>query len=318
MPAGKRTRVPSKLHSELSEYASLLRALRTSNTLDLASQLTAHASTAASQRDSDGEDDNVEPIEDDDESERLVLDGVAPFCQSVEHPSLDVSTATQRKPKHAAIAKAGSKPTRDTWTRWPLLAGDVYAPEWSLEDEVSSIAVQVIKARHSQAVERTTLAQLQPGQDFVQDSSSADAEQLSDLEDMADFQLTSHASNALTESTGRYLSQILALLAAYVPPGEKSMQNRVRPLDWESVLNIVATNGLVTSNSFDSIRQRLLATYPQSSNSVNHNYVFSQRVSSEDLSFLAVDGYDPLLPPSSFEGAPRHGHAESPADCFVS
>ncbi|THU77261.1 hypothetical protein K435DRAFT_702800, partial [Dendrothele bispora CBS 962.96] len=40
----KRKRVPAALHSELTEYSSLIRALRTSNTLDVTSQLTPSAS----------------------------------------------------------------------------------------------------------------------------------------------------------------------------------------------------------------------------------------------------------------------------------
>ena len=70
MSAGKRARVPAALHNELTEYSSLLRALRTSNTLDLASQLTTFASVAsASQHDQEDEPD-VEPVADDGESER--------------------------------------------------------------------------------------------------------------------------------------------------------------------------------------------------------------------------------------------------------
>ena len=33
---------------------------------------------------------------------------------------------------------------RDTWTRWPLLAGDVHVPEWGLLDEVKHVAEHVL------------------------------------------------------------------------------------------------------------------------------------------------------------------------------
>ena len=55
---GKRPKVPAALHSELSEYSSLLRALRTSDTLDLATQLTVPAPTLVSSHDADDEADD--------------------------------------------------------------------------------------------------------------------------------------------------------------------------------------------------------------------------------------------------------------------
>ena len=84
---------------------------------------------------------------------------------------------------------------RDTWTRWPLLAGDVHVPEWSLEDEVKMLAIQCLRS---------------------QGISPIDVES-ADLEDSEGDLLTSHVLSALTESAGRYLSTLLALLAAYRP-----------------------------------------------------------------------------------------------------
>ena len=81
-------------------------------------------------------------------------------------------------------------------------------------------------------------------------SPSGIAEIIQDLtdEDEGDL-LTPHALRALKASSSIYLSQILALLAAHVPYAEKSMQNRIRPINWETVLEIVAANGLVTPES---------------------------------------------------------------------
>ncbi|EKM57226.1 uncharacterized protein PHACADRAFT_59839, partial [Phanerochaete carnosa HHB-10118-sp] len=110
---GKRLRVPAALHSELTEYSSLLRALRTSNTLDLASQLTVPASGPTSLHEDDAASETS--LGDESESERPL-------------------TETKKAPK-------------DTWTRWPLLAGDVYVTEWSLEDEVRSIATQALQGQ---------------------------------------------------------------------------------------------------------------------------------------------------------------------------
>ncbi|KAI0089671.1 hypothetical protein BDY19DRAFT_993242 [Irpex rosettiformis] len=285
MPAGNRPRVPTSLHNELTEYSSLLRALRTSNTLDLASQLRTHASTASASQLDQEDDDDIEPIEEDGESERP--ESIFPSHGSAEPTAASGSNNSLSKPSKV---KGRSIHERDTWTRWPLLAGDVNVPEWSLEDEVKLIATQYLAANggSEQSAQR-----------------GPNADQLSDLEFGADSQLTLHAVNALTESTSRHLSQILALLAAYVPPNELSMQNRVRPLNWESVLNIITANGLADPDSVDSIRQRLSAVYP-SSNSVVHNYPAPNAVEVEDLSFLAIDGYDPdiQVPDPKFDVTP--------------
>ena len=241
MSAGKRARVPAALHNELTEYSSLLRALRTSNTLDLASQLTTFASVAsASQHDQEDEPD-VEPIADDGESERQSEESISPSRGSVELPKSHTGTSigSPRKP-----GKAASNKERDTWTRWPLLAGDVNVPEWNLEDEVKSVALQCLAATGG-------------NEQLAHQASSVDDS--SDLEDITESQLTSHAVNAITESTSRHLSQILALLAAYVPPNEKSMQNRVRPLNWESVLNIVIAHGLASPEYVCSCNVLLIA-----------------------------------------------------------
>lgn len=243
MSAGKRARVSSALHSELSEYSSLLRALRTSNALDLAFQLTSHASTTSATHHSDGDLD-VEPIDDEDgESELPLTDSVAWSRRSAvpsdNSGNLNVSIGGQRRLKQKT-AKADSKRSRDTWTKWPLLSGDVHVPEWSLEDEVALLAAQYLNAPASASpnVPLVTTAGLPNADDFTGSDQPHD-------HDNAESLLTPHALHALTESTARYLSQILALLAAYVPSAEESMQNRVRPLDWENVLAIITANGLI-------------------------------------------------------------------------
>lgn len=245
MSARKRARVSSALHSELSEYSSLLRALRTSNTLDLAFQLTTHASTTSAAHHSD-EDVDVEPIDDEDgESELPLTDSVA-WSQQSAIPSensgdLSVLRESQQTLKQKTT-KADLRRPRDTWTRWPLLSGDVHVPEWSLEDEVALLANQYLNVHGDDSpclpISLGTTAGLPDADNFT------GSNQPHDLED-AESSLAPHTLHALTESTARYLSQILALLAAYVPSAEESMQNRVRPLDWENVLSIIATNGLL-------------------------------------------------------------------------
>lgn len=130
-------RVPHPLHSELSEYASLLRALRTRNTLNLTPHLT--------------------------------------------------------------------KPSNRSWSRWPLLLHHIPIPEWSLEDEVAVIASTVIKS---------------------QDDDDPD-----------------HPSYIpyLTSSIASLLSTIFSLLAKHTPARPASMQNRIEPLNWRSVIDVIVT-----------------------------------------------------------------------------
>lgn len=256
---GKRTKVPAALHFELSEYASLLRALRTSNTLDLASQLTLAPTVSPA---STHQDEHVQPVLDDEGESELPLTETTTDLHTPVEGSVEDEDAAVRRLRHRAknTSKAKSKTPRDNWTRWPLLAGDVHVPEWSLEDEVRLLATQCLKTQLSATSPPLSGA---PGPDTEGPSGETLAEAPSeygsaspvpvnpihaevgpDEEDAVDSLLPSPVIGALTASSGLFLSQLLALLAAYVPPGEKSMQNRMRPINWESVLDIVAVNGL--------------------------------------------------------------------------
>ena len=54
-------------------------------------------------------------------------------------------------------------------------------------------------------------------------------------------------------------ARILALMAAHVPNAEKSMQNRLRPINWESVIDVVSAHGIVRPEfvTFSSIDRYL-------------------------------------------------------------
>lgn len=199
-----------------------------------------------------------------------------------------MSRASSSKPK-AKLSKRKSK--NDTWTRWPLLAGDVHVPEWSLEDEVKLLALQALRGGLSSAMQSDHVDQIE--QTEAEPSDSAESDDGSDVQEDdsednekpadAEHLLTPQYLSALTSSTGSHLACILALLAAYVPPGEKSMQNRVHPIGWQSVLDIVAVNGLVDQESVvshlvcsflsltvafrtvDRVKPRLTALYPSTS-----------------------------------------------------
>lgn len=185
---GKRKGIPAALHSDLSEYSSLLRALRTSETLDLASQLTKPLPQAVVSRLEVGE--------------------------YVNPPGPSTSTVPQGKEgRKNAIEK-------DNWTRWPLLVGDIHPPEFGFQDEIQTLAIQALESQR------------------LDDS---------DEERDNDISLPQSLLEALTLTTSTYLGQVLAALAANIPPIEKSMQNRLSPITWEGVLEMIGASGLMDS-----------------------------------------------------------------------
>lgn len=200
--------------------------------------------------------------------------------------AMSASVTHGRKRKRAGDASSkrrkGKAKARDTWTRWPLLAGDVHVPEWGLEDEVKLFAT-------------THLCSMSSASDHGHQPL------VNDEDDVEDTGLPSSTINVLTSESADHLSRILALLAAHVPPGEKIMQNRVRPLGWEAVLDVVGASGLVDANIVQNVQRRLQTVYgPTSSNVVDRVQTTSSvemRLDgvcfSHDLSFLTLSGFDP-------------------------
>jgi len=179
-------RVPVALHSELTEYASLLRALRTRDAMDL----TVH------------------------------LKKPSPFAgpSDLDHPinKVDIS-----KPQ----------PKRDHWTRWPLLLQDVPIPEWTLEDEVAVIASRVIKARS------TPTFPVSEGPLEHDDPSHTDYVMNTEFEE--DDPDHPFYVPYLTSIIATLLSTIFSLLAKHTPSRPASMQNRIEPLNWRSVIDVM-------------------------------------------------------------------------------
>lgn len=202
-----RKTVPTALHTELSEYASLLRALRTSDTLDLSSQLTKaqpRTSTFAHEDDIGN-----------------AGDGIIPASRDITPNVISAS-----KSKGSPATQGASKKTN--WTRWPLLEGDVHTPEFGFEDEIATIASEVLK--------------LQRQADMEGDNGPP-------KDDDEGAYLPQSFLDSLTLASSTHLSQILSMLAAHIPLAETSMQNRIKPIGWEDVLDIVAVSGLVHPKS---------------------------------------------------------------------
>lgn len=234
----KRARVSTALHSELTEYASLLRAIRTRETLDLSSQLTQykqsrHASTSV----------RTDPGDSDSDLEEFQAEGTglqSPHMATSPPLTSEVDRKTDASPSHDTAQESRRKSrgkgkaarTNDTWTRWPLLAGDVHIPEWGLDEEVRLIA--------SQALHESKAAEPPDALDSDVRSESSDADSI-DVEPS----LSPIFLKALASSTAAHLSQILSLLAFHTPLVEKSLQNRLAAVGWVQVLNAVSAAGSV-------------------------------------------------------------------------
>ncbi len=190
----KRSRVPAALHSELSEYSSLLRALRTSTALDLTTQLARASSSELDHSDKHSE-------------------GDATLFTAGEWWNDD-----ERQPHLSKDAT--NKRSGGLTARWPLLAGDVATPEWGIEDEIQLIAQKAQSACRTYST----------------------GEMPTNVEDISDEDLPAPCLRALTLLSVHHLSQILMLLAFHVPLVEKVSYNRMRPMDWQDILNIIASN----------------------------------------------------------------------------
>ena len=240
----KRPAVPAALHAELTEYSSLLRALRANDTLDLATHLL-RAPPLASQSSQTFVDDDISLI-DDDEATTVA----PPLTASGSRDALSeiASSSTRSRLQNripGRIKEKGKGKERDTWTRWPLLAGDVHVPEWGLVDEVKHALEQVLQRScgHNLALHHED-DETEP--DAVDPDVGTDDTSFPDDEDRHPA-LSPSALQALTSDSAAFLTRILALLTAHVPTAEKSMQNRVRPISWETVVDVACTNGAITT-----------------------------------------------------------------------
>jgi hypothetical protein len=206
-----RKTVPAALHTELSEYTSLLRALRTSDTLDLSSQLTKAQGRPQAQQ-------SANTVDGDDGI------GLTASASGEITPSFLSPSRSQGSPTQGSSGKA----KEDNWTRWPLLEGDVHSPEFRFQDEIEMIASEALK---------------------LQRQEDPDGDNHFPEEDDEEARLPQSFMDSLTLASSTYLSQILSALAAHIPLAEKSMQNRIKPIRWEGVLDIVAVGGLVDPKS---------------------------------------------------------------------
>ncbi|KAI1786908.1 hypothetical protein LXA43DRAFT_747453 [Ganoderma leucocontextum] len=317
----KRPRVPAALHAELTEYSSLLRALRTSDTLDLASHLTrppppfiSQASLAGDVSLTDDDDDggyiddgdggdDYDDGDDVGEDREEALDESPPTDSPSQDAFSQVAFSSQSRgddsPLEQPVNKRKAK-QRDTWTRWPLLAGDVHVPEWGLADEVKNIAERVLALsalNQRVVVPEHNVEETPPGAE----TSSGHPHPFTEQDDHTVPDVVLHA---LTADSAAFLSHILALATAHVPAAEKSMQNRITPISWETVVGVACAHGVVSPRVAEVVRARMSRLFspaqPDTIHRKRHLLAMKQRtsqlLSKHDDSILDVPNHIPDAP----------------------
>ena len=237
-------RVPAALHSELSEYASLVRSLSTSQALDLSSHLSQIG--ASSSRNSEYEDeeeiDQLDPTDDDGEGQNQDVE------QSSSGPAKlkgvkRASSAEERKELRAAQRK----------TRWPLRPDKVPRPEFELRDEVQSI---VERHRRKQRLSLSIASQPGPSTQTL-DANEGDSPSGSD----SDAEGDDVTLPVLTSLTAAHLRTLLDSCAAHVPKAPPAMYKRLSPMNWKGVLAAASASDAVPPDVLERVEKRLRAIY---------------------------------------------------------
>ena len=218
----KRKIVPTALHSEISEYASLLRVLRTADTLDITTQLTRLNSPSPPR--------HATSVNEEETGQRETS-----TLSHVDRTGISSSSVEGHGRPSALDASILPRMSRNTWTRWPLLAEDLHIPEWGFEDEVHSLARKVLLSDFSTSN--------RPPADTFSEFRDIDSTVLS--EDQIEALLPPSSLRILADVSSSHLEHILSALASYSPLVDKSTQHRRHPITWQSVLNIVSSTGLV-------------------------------------------------------------------------
>lgn len=246
---GKRKHVPTDLHSELSEYSSLIRALRTSNTLDLSTQLTLvdgpgtqPTSQPNDETYEDDEDENLETADAGEDDADVDVDNGEPALVEEEDAEDDVSVDHESNSRRKAKGKARAPATvRDTWTKWPLVPSEVHVPEWPFDEEVRLLAQGALRRLHpavktSEDNEESTQVEEADGDEDTEEDEASDS----------DDELPAETVHSLARATAKRLYEILGAASVMLPKGEDSMQNRHGYINWELVLSAVDAFGLYT------------------------------------------------------------------------
>ena len=160
---------------------------------------------------------NPEGEVDDDQTTNSDFGPTGLHSRDISPESDDTFTRKHVRQSHSALPIPESA-KRDIWSRWPLLMNDVPRPDWSIEDEMRHL-VEDISKKHPRPPLPAVIQQENEDQDDV----------------------PSFVPN-LTNIVSNYLSSIFALLAAHTPNRSPGQQNRVQPMGWRAVLDILSSS----------------------------------------------------------------------------
>ncbi|KAF8915441.1 hypothetical protein CPB85DRAFT_1294472 [Mucidula mucida] len=215
----KARRVAPELHSELTEYSALLRALRTSNTMDLTTQLSRHYQENGA--DYYHEEPFSQNASDEEGSDSLRPTSPIAGPSTSPPPSGALKRKSSASPPPIPISDKKRQKLKVALTKWPLLLEDVSKPEWTLQEEISVMMSKI-----------------------QQDDDGDDA----DSDDDVDKE--------------EYLPHFALALRSRAD----SLQNRLNPIDWKYVLQVVGSENMMDPTVIQNAERRLRSMYGDDDN----------------------------------------------------
>ncbi|KIJ47508.1 hypothetical protein M422DRAFT_248931 [Sphaerobolus stellatus SS14] len=255
--------LPAQLHSELTEYASLLRVIRTTATLNVVPQLSSEGVSWNTLN--DDEDDDTDDDEEEDERDELASDVVdEDHVKEIEDYLLETPTRGgladeakgMKKPLQKRKRNSVNQSSDNMRTQWPLLPEDCPLPEWPFNEEIGTMAERILWAQ------KRASASSSP----VEGEFSNNPE---DLDMEVDVPTLSSAHTAgLSLDAANKLSSVLAALADYRPNATWTKHARIAPMDWRDVIEIVATQGIFSEAVVEQVKQQMEHTFTPSDSQV--------------------------------------------------
>jgi hypothetical protein len=293
-------RKTAKRRAEIVEYTSLIRSLHTTSTQDALPHLLVPTSVSVpffsgSRTPSPARQivrlvtpnspSSPSPLSDEDAQAAIVRSDLVEKGKAVvqvEHREGDVPGGDRRFDRIEGSQE--KRKGKSTWTRWPLLKEEVYIPEWTLQDEVQTLASRAAREWINTYVfmgpdigQEVIVSQPLPPDAAAECSSPRENDPASptnprpsiirtDTPDITmnqeaaeDSPKDSLAGNSSLESTMLHpgvisgltlgaenlLSRIFGALAAQWPLVDKPLQDRLQPMDGRAVLEIVGQAGIV-------------------------------------------------------------------------
>lgn len=209
-------RISSQLHTELSEYASLLRAIRLSETDDLARELVRV-----------GENKKRKNMEEEGEGEG---EGIAHRVRKRPRRSTTTTAPEAREKPAEAKSKVLRRKRRcsqsDLYTLWPLFPEHCPTPEFQLEEEIVAIAEEWFRTER--------LSQTKSNNGAQTSSRTGDTDEPISL-------LPTAQIHPLLLSAFDFLSTLLTSLARHRRPVSFVKKGKAVPMRWVDVLEVAAS-----------------------------------------------------------------------------